>query len=178
MTMSEIIAELRARKGYTVQVFADTLEVHPSSIRAWERGLYIPSMRYARRIKKYMKSLVQDDTTTRLLANVNALYPEPSESTTGQRLRELREMHAYTQYDFAKLLNVSPSTISFFELNIREMYEDTIKLIAQMFSVPADWLLGCLPEELTVQEAKMLYQVTQEASVRLAKRGEGNGRGV
>lgn len=178
MTMREIITELRQQEGYSIQIFADMLEIHPNSIRDWESGRSSPTMRNAKRIKRYVKSLTQDETTKRLLANIDALYPDPSKGTTGWRLRELRETHDYTQYEFGKLLNASPSTISLLETNTREMSGDTIKLIAKTFQVPADWLLGCLFEDLTVQEAKRLHLITEKASKQLGKRCDGNERGV
>ncbi|KJS67140.1 MAG: hypothetical protein JL50_08915 [Peptococcaceae bacterium BICA1-7] len=59
-----------------------------------------------------------------------------------KRLKELRESKNLSQRQLAKLLNVAPSTLAMYEVDKREPDFDTLKKIANFFSVTTDYLLG------------------------------------
>ena len=59
-----------------------------------------------------------------------------------KRLKHLRENKNLSQRQLAKLLNVAPSTLAMYEVNKREPDFDTLKTIANFFSVSTDYLLG------------------------------------
>lgn len=58
------------------------------------------------------------------------------------RLKELREYKGYSQQAFANKLGFSQSAIGMWESGKREPSFETIKLLANFFSVPVDYLLG------------------------------------
>jgi len=60
----------------------------------------------------------------------------------GQRLQELRTERNMTQEDFGKLLNVSQSTIAYYESGKKQPSLETISFIADYFTVTIDYLLG------------------------------------
>lgn len=75
------------------------------------------------------------------------------------RIKELRATNGMKQSDLAKLLNCSPTTISNYEVNIREMDAPTIRALCDIFGCTADYLLGrsLLPTaELSEEEASLL----------------------
>ncbi len=60
----------------------------------------------------------------------------------GDRIKELRNSKDYTQKELANLLNKSESTVRMWELGKSEPDLETVKLMAQHFSVSADYLLS------------------------------------
>ncbi len=57
------------------------------------------------------------------------------------RLRELRKEKGLTQIELAKLLNVSDRSVGFYETGERDPDTDTLKNLADFFSVSIDYLL-------------------------------------
>lgn len=75
------------------------------------------------------------------------------------RLKELRASKGMRQADLSKLLNVQPTTVSNYELGVREMDAPTILRLCEIFGCSADYLLGRSPvpsPELDPQEEAML----------------------
>lgn len=75
------------------------------------------------------------------------------------RLKELRASKGMRQADLSKLLNVQPTTISNYELGVREMDAPTILRLCEIFGCTADYLLGRSPlpsPELTPEEEELL----------------------
>lgn len=62
--------------------------------------------------------------------------------TFGEQLKELRAEKEFTQKDLAKILNVRNTTISAWEKDIAEPPYETLKKVAVLFDVSADYLLG------------------------------------
>jgi len=60
----------------------------------------------------------------------------------GQRLQALRIERSMTQEDFGKLLNVTQSTIAYYESGKKQPSLETIRFIADYFNVTIDYLLG------------------------------------
>lgn len=60
----------------------------------------------------------------------------------GEKIRNLRMSHSYTQDDLAKKLKISKSTIGMYEQNRRSPDLDTLLEIAHIFQVSVDFLLG------------------------------------
>ena len=58
------------------------------------------------------------------------------------RLKELRMKRGYSQYDLAKKLGVSKSTISMMEIGSRQPSKEVMELIADFFNVTLDYLMG------------------------------------
>lgn len=59
-----------------------------------------------------------------------------------ERLKKLRTKRGYSQYDLAKKLGMSKSTISMMEIGRRQPSKETIELIADFFNVSLDYLMG------------------------------------
>ena len=75
------------------------------------------------------------------------------------RLKELRASKGMRQTDLSKLLNVQPTTISNYELGVREMDAPTILRLCEIFGCTSDYLLGRSPlpsPELTPEEEDLL----------------------
>ena len=58
------------------------------------------------------------------------------------RRKELRTKRGYSQYDLAKKLGVSKSTISMMEIGSRQPSKEVMELIADFFNVTLDYLMG------------------------------------
>lgn len=64
------------------------------------------------------------------------------ENRFSEKFRDLRLERKLMQKDVAKLLSVSPRTVSFWEDGSRECDFDTLIKIAKFFGVSVDYLLG------------------------------------
>lgn len=58
------------------------------------------------------------------------------------KLKELRLQHKKTQKDLANFLNVTPKAISFYELGQRDIPNDALLKLADVYHVTTDELLG------------------------------------
>jgi transcriptional regulator with XRE-family HTH domain len=59
-----------------------------------------------------------------------------------QRIKELRKENGYTQRELATKLELTNSTVCDWETGRSEPDLETLKKIAQLFSVSTDYLLG------------------------------------
>ena len=60
----------------------------------------------------------------------------------GKNIKYLREKNTLSQKEFAKILNISNSTLSQYESNVRVPSDDIKIQIADYFNVSLDYLLG------------------------------------
>lgn len=60
----------------------------------------------------------------------------------GQKVRQLRESHDWSQAELARRTGVTKSAISTYELDMRTPSADVVCAFAKVFSVSADYLLG------------------------------------
>ena len=63
-------------------------------------------------------------------------------NTFGKRLKLLRECLFLSQYELAKVLNVSPSAVGMYEQGRRSPSLDTLVMIANYFDVSIDYFVG------------------------------------
>lgn len=63
-------------------------------------------------------------------------------NSIGKNIRELRKEEKMTQGQLAKKLNVTQDTISLWELNKREPSVSNIIMLADLFGISTDSLLG------------------------------------
>ena len=63
-------------------------------------------------------------------------------TTFGERLREIREDHNWSQTELAQKLNTTKQMISCYELNQRSPRIEQVKKFAEALNVPLDYLLG------------------------------------
>lgn len=100
-------------------------------------------------------------------------------STLGQRLRRSRESKGWSQTLVCRKLGISNSTLSGYERDYREPDADTLKKLADLYEVGADYLLGSnKPSNLTSKDerdiAKQLENILEsmESDTALAFDGE------
>lgn len=73
----------------------------------------------------------------------------------GENLRRLREHHTMTQDALGKLLNVSQSTIAYYESGKKQPSLETLIVIADYFEVSIDSLLN------RIHSAKSTYEISK-----------------
>lgn len=62
-------------------------------------------------------------------------------TTFGQRIASLRKKRGLTQFELAKLLNISKSALGMYETDKREPNFETLIQIADYFEVTLDYLI-------------------------------------
>ena len=67
----------------------------------------------------------------------------------GERLQELRKDHGVSQAQLAELLGVSHYTISSYECNRSDPDDNSKIIIAKLFDVSVDYLIGLIDEPLS-----------------------------
>lgn len=65
-----------------------------------------------------------------------------NDTTVGDRLKELRELHHYSQEQLANMLGVSRKTISNYESDSRELSNVMLLRLASIYRVTTDYILG------------------------------------
>jgi transcriptional regulator with XRE-family HTH domain len=81
----------------------------------------------------------------------------------GDRLKTLREEDDLSRDDLANRLNISYSTVSKYETNVRFPDKETLNRLADFFSVSIDYLLGRSnnrnPDDKSINETKAYYNL-------------------
>lgn len=67
----------------------------------------------------------------------------------GERLQELRKDHGLSQEDLAKILGVSHYTVSSYECNRSDPDDKAKVILAKLFDVSIDYMLGLIDEPLS-----------------------------
>lgn len=83
-------------------------------------------------------------------------------STFGERLKKEREIKGISQQELAKRLNLSQSTIAYYELDKKQPPHATLNKIASFFDISIDYLLGRTKQPVSqpsVQDEKIDYVV-------------------
>lgn len=87
----------------------------------------------------------------------------------GNNIKELRKQKHLTQKDLAKLMHVSQQTIGAWETERAIPGSDTLALLANLFNVSTDYLLGRDPKEndekpLTRNQKLIAYSIDPDIS--------------
>lgn len=82
-------------------------------------------------------------------------------SILGDRLKELREEREILSKDFAKIMNVEPSTVTNWEKGNRFPKEDVLIKLADYFDVSVDYLLGRTNEKNNIKNIKIDKQISE-----------------
>lgn len=83
----------------------------------------------------------------------------------GNRIKELREKHNYTQSALAKRLGLSRSAINAWEMGISIPSTHYIVELAELFKISTDYLLGASKKEfvditeLSLEEKELIYSL-------------------
>lgn len=79
----------------------------------------------------------------------------------GERLQELRKDKGISQVEFAKILGVSHYTVSSYECNRSDPDDNAKVLIAKLFDVSVDYLIGLIDEPLSYNRNRMTISLPQ-----------------
>lgn len=78
-----------------------------------------------------------------------------------ERLKYLRENAGWTQKQLAKKLNLTQSTIAYYENDRKKPTLENAKVIAELFNISLDYLFGISDKNLLVlQEEKKFYSAS------------------
>lgn len=77
----------------------------------------------------------------------------------GERLQELRKDRGISQAEFAKILGVSHYTVSSYECNRSDPDDNAKIIIAKLFDVSVDYLLGLIDEPLSFERNNMTISI-------------------
>ncbi len=77
----------------------------------------------------------------------------------GERLQELRKDHGLSQEDLAKILGVSHYTISSYECNRSDPDDKSKVILAKLFDVSVDYMLGLIDEPLSFNRENRIVQI-------------------
>ncbi len=92
----------------------------------------------------------------------DTLYTRRADMTTGERISELRLKFGYSQPKLAEKLNVSQSTVAMWESNKRNVNNQDLVRLADLFNVSTDYLLG-------KTNKKHYYDLTNKERIDLGK---------
>ena len=95
----------------------------------------------------------------------------------GERIISLREEHGWTQKELAKRVNINVSVMNRIEANERPLKDYEVVLLANVFNVSADYLLGrsainTMPTRIA-EEATALCETQQHVVNRLLRLEDG-----
>jgi len=82
----------------------------------------------------------------------------------GERLQELRKDRGLSQEDLAKILGVSHYTISSYECNRSDPDDKSKVILAKLFDVSVDYMLGLIDEPLSFNRANRIVQIPSDFS--------------
>ena len=81
----------------------------------------------------------------------------------GDKLKELRKLKNLTQVDIANMCEVTPSTVSAWEVNKAQPNFDILTTLAEYFRVSTDYLLG--REQVDSTNIEKLTRLMKEAGM-------------
>lgn len=123
---------LRTKKRLTQTDMSNILGVSQGTIANYEKRTRKPDIQAIIGIAQFFEVSI-DDLLTKDLRPAGALI--------GRNLRYLRKRESYTQTDMAKLLNVTPKCISFYESEERKPTVEGLLNLSGFFGVTVDDLL-------------------------------------
>lgn len=94
--------------------------------------------------------------------------------TIGARVKQLRELNNLSQSELAAMLNVSSSSVSMWETDKREICQEELIKLSNIFKVSTDYLLGIDKEANAIDVAfyNQLGELTPEQKIDIIKYAE------
>ena len=94
--------------------------------------------------------------------------------TIGARVKHLRELNNLSQSELAAMINVSSSSISMWETDKREICQDELIKLSNVFKVSTDYLLGIDKEANAIDVAfyNQLGELTPEQKLDIIRYAE------
>ncbi|MGB9919265.1 MAG: helix-turn-helix domain-containing protein [Moorellales bacterium] len=154
------LRRLRLERGYSNQyALAAALGTTRAAVNAWESARYLPSKPMLEKIAQVLGCPLQllTEETHQALAEASA-GETPREdlascstlkdvhATLGRRIAYARKLRGLTQAQLADRLGVDHRTVAHWEANTRRPDPGTLREIAMVLDVSADYLLGLLHE--------------------------------
>lgn len=145
------IKQLRKENNLTQMELAKRLNMSDAIITMYENGKRTPSIEALVKLSQIFNCSVDyllgiDDEEKDM--------PRKTEfkKSLGRRLRNLREQNDMTQDELGEKLNLSSKTISSFETGYNEPDGETLVMLANMYNVSTDYLLGNTINKNPVQQ--------------------------
>ena len=82
----------------------------------------------------------------------------------GERLQELRKDFGLSQEDLAKILGVSHYTVSSYECNRSDPDDKSKIILAKLFDVSVDYMLGLIDEPLSFNRENRSVKIPKDFS--------------
>lgn len=94
--------------------------------------------------------------------------------TIGARVKHLREFNNLSQSELAAMINVSSSSVSMWETDKREICQDELIKLSNIFKVSTDYLLGIDKEANAIDVAfyNQLGELTPEQKIDIIRYAE------
>ncbi len=94
--------------------------------------------------------------------------------TIGARVKHLRELNNLSQLELAAMINVSSSSVSMWETDKREICQDELIKLSNIFKVSTDYLLGIDKEANAIDVAfyNQLGELTPEQKLDIIRYAE------
>ena len=94
--------------------------------------------------------------------------------TIGARVKQLRELNNLSQSELAAMLNVSSSSVSMWETDKREICQEELIKLSNIFKVSTDYLLGIDKDANAIDVAfyNQLGELTPEQKIDIIKYAE------
>ncbi len=80
----------------------------------------------------------------------------------GERLQELRKDHGLSQEQLAQILGVSHYTVSSYECNRSDPDDKSKIILARLFDVSVDYMLGLIDEPFSYQRDQSILYLPKE----------------
>ena len=161
-TFSNILKSLRKQHKMTQEKLARILRVEPSSISKYESANVIPSVDTLEKIadifdvsldfllgrpEKEMQNINEENHLNSAEDELIKSYRRLNDDDKAvcyymNRIRELRKKKGITQIDLAKKLGITQATLSGWETNKYEPDNKSLILLAELFDVSLDCLVG------------------------------------
>lgn len=141
MALGDRLRQIRTDHGLSQGDLAEALGYTKTAISQYELGKRAPSLETLRRMTEFF-GVTTDWLLGRDVTLVSGLAYKEETSVLGSRIRQLREEGGLTQAELAERLEVDRSTVTAYETGKREPNTAGLRLIASIFGVSVDYLLG------------------------------------
>lgn len=159
----EKLRRLRLARGFASQyALAAALGTTRAAVNAWEAGRYVPGQAMLEKICRVLgcpPEFLTQETGQEEVLDGRSPAAEPAgeelancgtsrdvHATLGSRIAHARKFRGLTQAELAGKLGVDQRTIAYWEANDRRPDPDTLRRLALVLDVSADYLLGLAHE--------------------------------
>lgn|SRR5574344_531426 len=122
---------------------AKIVGVKQQTYSLWERGIKIIPLKHLNTLCNYYKVSMNYimGLTNNKYSNINTIKIL-DKTKIGNNIKHIRKQHCLTIRDLSKLLNTTPSTISYYENGKTLIITAFAYQIAKKYNISMDWLCG------------------------------------